>query len=644
MEKTSPGPGYTRSVDSRAEACARIRKHLEQGAPWDACDAFREAASAFAGDAEVLYLGALAYARAGAPLRSRALLDQAEAVGAPDRLADILSLRGRLSKDEFHRAPEATASRPIAERARQDYLAAYALAGDPYPGVNAATLSLLLGAGAAARTLAQQIVARLTGQATRTCWDLATLGEAQLVLGQADRAARSYAEAYAQMPGDAGSVATMRRQLRLLERVIPEAAGIMQQLPAPDVVAFAGHMIDAPDREAPRFPAALAPAVAAAMRAHIARLHRPIVYTSAACGADLMFIEVALESGAEVNVVLPFDREDFVRTSVAIGGDGWIERFDAALSRAARIIMATDERHLGDDVLFEHAAMLLEGLAVLRASQLQTTPTLYCVIDPTSPGRVGGAQASFERWNSRVGPPQVLDLRALRANASSLRVGRESRAQDGSADSTATRTMHSTPTLAARPQRSLKTLLFADFTGFSRVHDAVAPLFQETFWNVAAGQIDASPVKPLLASTWGDALYVVFDSPRTGAEFALSFLERMLGVDWTAVGLSDASPIRIALHSGPVFCGFDPIMGRDNYFGSSVTKAARIEPVTPSGLVYTSEAFAATLAAAGSDEFALEYMGRLALAKAYGESRIYRLARRWPGSTSKRTLRDDEHA
>jgi class 3 adenylate cyclase len=77
-----------------------------------------------------------------------------------------------------------------------------------------------------------------------------------------------------------------------------------------------------------------------------------------------------------------------------------------------------------------------------------------------------------------------------------------------------------------------------------------------------------------------------------------------------------------------VFCGFDPIMGRDNYFGSSVTKAARIEPITPPGMVYVSEAFAATLAATGLSDFALEYVGRLALAKGYGESRIYRLERR----------------
>jgi class 3 adenylate cyclase len=93
------------------------------------------------------------------------------------------------------------------------------------------------------------------------------------------------------------------------------------------------------------------------------------------------------------------------------------------------------------------------------------------------------------------------------------------------------------------------------------------------------------------------------------------------------VGLPESSHVRIALHAGPVFRGFDPIMGRDNYFGSSVTKCARIEPVTPPGMAYASEASAATLAATGQREFALEYVGQLALAKGYGESRIYRLER-----------------
>jgi class 3 adenylate cyclase len=68
-------------------------------------------------------------------------------------------------------------------------------------------------------------------------------------------------------------------------------------------------------------------------------------------------------------------------------------------------------------------------------------------------------------------------------------------------------------------------------------------------------------------------------------------------------------------------------MGRDSHFGSSVTRAARIEPVPPPGWVYASDAFAATLASTGQRDYALEYVGMLPLAKGYGASRIYRLER-----------------
>ncbi len=140
------GPASTPSGDAAAQACARIRKHLEQGAPWDACDLFREAIATHPADAMLLYWGALAHARSGAWKRAHALLDQAEAAGsARDDQADILSLRGRLWKDAYQRAPDKPEARTMAERARQEYLAAYRLRHDVYPGINAATLSLLLG-------------------------------------------------------------------------------------------------------------------------------------------------------------------------------------------------------------------------------------------------------------------------------------------------------------------------------------------------------------------------------------------------------------------------------------------------------------------------------------------------------------------
>jgi class 3 adenylate cyclase len=75
-----------------------------------------------------------------------------------------------------------------------------------------------------------------------------------------------------------------------------------------------------------------------------------------------------------------------------------------------------------------------------------------------------------------------------------------------------------------------------------------------------------------------------------------------------------------------VFRAFDPIIARDNYFGSSVTRAARIEPITPPGTVFASEAFAAVLAASGGSDCSLEYVGSVGLAKGFGESRVYRLA------------------
>ncbi len=570
------------------------------------------------------------------------MLDEAEKAFADDRsrAADILSLRARLWKDAFQRAPDRADAMRDAMRARDEYLKAYALAHDPYPGINAATLACLLGDRGAARRIAAEVLATLArAAASRSVWDLATDGEARLLLGDIEGASRSYVAAQALASGSAGTVATMRRQVALLARAIPEANDVLRLLRAPDVVAFAGHMVDAPDRAVPRFPASLVPAAHAALRDHVAHLHQPIVFTSAACGADLLFIDAALERGAEVNVVLPFDRRDFIRTSVAVGGDEWLRRFDDALARATRVIMATEENHLGDDILFEHAAKLAEGFAMLRAAQLETAPSLLCLIDASLGGRVGGTLTSYARWQRNVGAPQVIDLSALRNQPStdagaSAALGGDPPTRPGASDDAAAvpgangTLMPGTASAAPVPQRTLKTLLFADFSGFSRVQDAFAPQFHERFLQIGAAQIAASPVKPLDAKTWGDGLYVVFESPSDGAEFALRFLERTLEVDWTAAGLSATNRIRIALHAGPVFRGFDPVMGRNDYFGSSVTRAARIEPVTLPGTVYASEAYAATLAASGQRDYALEYIGRLPLAKGYGESRIYRLDRR----------------
>ena len=630
MESPSFGSPEAATTDAEAGICDRVLRYLEQGAPWDACDAFRASVVAHSGDPELLYCGALAHARSGATHEAHALLDRAQsaAQAASPLLADILSLRGRLWKDLLHRRPDASDAPANAARARDEYMAAWSLRPDPHPGINAASLALLMGDRDAARELAQKAGARLPSQGEpRALWDHATAGEAALLLGRIEEARRHYAAAQALAAGDVGSIASMRRQLRLLSRALPDAAPMLEALRAADVVAYTGHMVDAPDRAVPRFPAALAPAVEAAVRAWIADLHRPIFYGSAACGADLIVIESALAAGAEVNVVLPFDREDFVRSSVAVGGSDWIARFDAALSRATRIIAATEERHLGDDVLFEHAARLVEGLAVLRAAQLESSPRLLCVIDAAAAGRVGGTLSAFERWTRWIGPPALIDLAALRTGAAT-RDGDAERADRRMGRPDDAHLQPAAATTGTAAQRTLKTLVFADFAGYGRLRDLNATRFQSEFWRIAAGEIEHAAVKPLFANTWGDGLFLVFESAGGGAEFAMGLADATRAVDWAALGMPDTSHIRICLHTGPVFRAFDPVIARENYFGSTVTRAARIEPITPPDTVYASEAFAATLAATGQEGFVLEYVGRVGLAKGSGESRVYRVERR----------------
>jgi hypothetical protein len=50
--------------------------------------------------------------------------------------------------------------------------------------------------------------------------------------------------------------------------------------------------------------------------------------SSAACGADLLFLEAALEAGSRARVILPFAPEAFRRRSVEDRPGDWGRRFD----------------------------------------------------------------------------------------------------------------------------------------------------------------------------------------------------------------------------------------------------------------------------------------------------------------------------
>jgi class 3 adenylate cyclase len=82
--------------------------------------------------------------------------------------------------------------------------------------------------------------------------------------------------------------------------------------------------------------------------------------------------------------------------------------------------------------------------------------------------------------------------------------------------------------------------------------------------------------------------------------------------------LTEDLNVRVALHAGPVFGYKDPIAGQFTYTGTHVSRAARLEPKTPAGEVYASQAFAALCVEHNVTEFTCEYVRQLEWAKQYG--------------------------
>ena len=139
--------------------------------------------------------------------------------------------------------------------------------------------------------------------------------------------------------------------------------------------------------------------------------------------------------------------------------------------------------------------------------------------------------------------------------------------------------------------------------------------------------LDGHESEVVCRNSWGDALYAVLTGAPAAAEVALQLQDRLARFDYATLGLDGSGGMRIGAHYGPAFKTIDHITGRTTFYGTEVSKAARIEPVTPPGAVFVTEPFAAILALEARDRFHCRYVGRIALAKKYGDYPMYRLTR-----------------
>ncbi|MGQ0700857.1 MAG: hypothetical protein ACT4PZ_21770 [Panacagrimonas sp.] len=115
-------------------------------------------------------------------------------------------------------------------------------------------------------------------------------------------------------------------------------AVVSKPLDPRQVFLFSGHVVDAPDRPTPRFPASLVPVAAEKIGQALDRLGAAdgdLALSQAASGGDLLFLEACRQRGVRCHVMLPFEEAEFIRRSIDPSADNefWRERFHSIKAR-----------------------------------------------------------------------------------------------------------------------------------------------------------------------------------------------------------------------------------------------------------------------------------------------------------------------
>jgi class 3 adenylate cyclase/tetratricopeptide (TPR) repeat protein len=561
-----------------------------------------------AGNLEARLIAALALARAG--IAKQAGEEAAELVAriqsdasAPLWLReDAEALQARLAKDHAL-CTEGAARQSGLKQAAELYEAVATKYGRSFSCINAATLWLLAGDVERANAFAERardLVAIERREEPDQFWYSATEAEAALILGDLPGAQEALTRAASLARRDYMVRAVSRRQLRLVCEAKELPAGVLEVLGCPTVLHYCGHRIDP---EVGRFPPSEEQRVTREVGDFLGEHAVGFGYGSLASGADIIIAEALLATGAELHIILPFSAEEFEEISVAPAGAEWRHRYRRCLARASSVQCVSDSRYGQDDKHFAHAARIAMGHAINRGRFLSTGVEQLAVWSGQSDGADAGTAHDRGVWTRTGRPGYVIDL-----PASPAETPEQSRPEP-------------------RPASHLAAILFADFQGFSRLHDEQIPAFVGEVLGAIGRVLDKYRDTVLYRNTWGDGIQVVFSDVSAAATCATAFHQAIAAVDHDGLGLPAEFGLRIGLHVGLVSAIEDPVRHQLGMWGREMTRAARIEPRTPEGEVYMTDAVAALLALEPGADFTSDYVGLVTTAKNFETIPMYRLRR-----------------
>jgi hypothetical protein len=196
-------------------------------------------------------------------------------------------------------------------------------------------------------------------------------------------------------------------------------AGDRNRLPR-QVFLFTGHLVDAPGRAVPRFPPEIEPAVARRIGETLDALEAgeaDLALTQGACGGDLLFSEACLSRRVPLAWLQPFEESEFIGKSVAVAGEPWLRRYQAAKAalRTAPLAAPRELGPLGEGVNpYERCNLwLLASAMVFGGDKVRC----ICLWDGGGGDGPGGTAHMVAQVKSRGGQVVWLDIRELRSTS-----------------------------------------------------------------------------------------------------------------------------------------------------------------------------------------------------------------------------------
>lgn len=566
-----------------------------------------EALSLYPDSVRIKHLLGVALAKLGLTDKARKFLWAGYQQNEQDE--ELAGALGSVIKDQFRQ----TGDTQFARLSKEIYLENYRLTQSYYTGINAATCSLVTGEDKQAGSIADELISYLEQQPQHNFWTMATLGEAYLIRGALTPAMQWYERAKQVVGKDFGKIQSVFAQLKFLRSYLSVPDELLHLFHPPIIVTFTGHMIDRPDSKEKRFPTHIEDSVADKIKQVLEELDVQIGYCSLACGADIIFAEAMLARGAEINIYLPYAKDDFIATSVAFAGESWVERFNAIL-RSQKVKIMSDEKYYGTPDHHAFMGKVLIGLSMLRARILDTEPFLISLLKQSKrkKPKPGGSNYLVTHWPFKD--------RLITIDPSQFIVRRHKKKPDIVLDLPPFKPVENTTS-------AIRFIFFADIVGFSKLPELMRVTFVDQFLHQVAKEMRQQDLRLEVINTWGDSIVAVSKDILHIMDFTAIVRSAIVRLNQVHTFSKQEVNIRIALHAGPVFKVYDPLIRKKSVAGSHIIRAARMEPITIPGSVYASAPFAAFLTAEAPDAYRIEHVGIINLPKGYGQEEIYQITK-----------------